>query len=106
MGTGGEGVAGLQRAFHLAGVPNVMTSLWRVQDVPTLVLMEEFYRRLWDREKPLPPAEALREAQLAVLRDPGRVERRREALRAELVKRLAAQAASVPRMPLALNTTQ
>jgi CHAT domain-containing protein len=83
----GEGVFGLQRAFHLAGCRNVVASLWQVPDVATLVLMEQFYQRLWHEKQPLPPAEALRQAQLAVLRDPGLVRRRAEALRAELAKR-------------------
>jgi CHAT domain-containing protein len=85
--TDSEGVAGLQRAFHVAGVPNVLVSLWRVDDVATLLLMEEFYTRLWDKEQPLPPAEALRQAQLAMLYHPERVLQKREALKAALVKR-------------------
>lgn len=65
---GGEGVFGLQRAFHLAGCRNVVASLWKVNDDATAALMAEFYRRLWDPDRPLPPAEALRQAQLAVRR--------------------------------------
>jgi len=84
--TGGEGVQGLQRAFHLAGCPNVVASLWKVGDVSTAVLMEEFYSRLWNKEKPLPPIEALREAQLTILRNPDKVVKRHEAMVAELKK--------------------
>ena len=84
--TSGEGVQGLQRAFHLAGCPNVVASLWKVGDVSTAVLMEEFYKRLWDKEKPLSPIEALREAQLTILRNPDLVLKRHEAMVAELKK--------------------
>jgi CHAT domain-containing protein/Tfp pilus assembly protein PilF len=62
----GQGVFGLQRAFHLAGCRNVVASLWKVNDDATAALMAEFYRRLWDEKAPLPPVEALRQAQLAV----------------------------------------
>ncbi|HEV3257849.1 MAG TPA: CHAT domain-containing tetratricopeptide repeat protein, partial [Gemmataceae bacterium] len=85
--TGGEGVFGLQRAFHVAGAKNVVASLWQVPDVPTLVLMEEFYKRLWDKDKPVPAMQALRQAQLEVLRHPERVLKRAEELRTELAKR-------------------
>ena len=44
---GGEGVFGLQRAFHLAGARNVVASLWKVSDRATAVLMAHFYRNLW-----------------------------------------------------------
>jgi CHAT domain-containing protein/tetratricopeptide (TPR) repeat protein len=64
----GQGVFGLQRAFHLAGCRNVVASLWTVDDRATAVLMGEFYRRLWDEKDPVPPVEALRQAQLAVMR--------------------------------------
>ena len=36
--TGGEGVQGLVRAFHLAGCPNVVASLWKVNDDATAAL--------------------------------------------------------------------
>ena len=81
---GGEGVFGLQRAFHVAGCQNVIASLWKVNDVATMVLMEEFYRNLW--EKKLSKREALRQAQLTVYRNPDLVLKRRDQLRAELMK--------------------
>jgi CHAT domain-containing protein len=69
---GGEGVYGLQRAFHVAGCKNVIASLWKVEDAATQALMTLFYRNLW--EKKLDPAEALRQAQLTLYRNPAAVE--------------------------------
>jgi CHAT domain-containing protein/tetratricopeptide (TPR) repeat protein len=66
LGGGGEGVFGLQRAFHYAGARNVVASLWKVDDTATAALMGEFYRQLWEQKRP--PIEALRRAQLAVYR--------------------------------------
>jgi CHAT domain-containing protein len=65
---GGEGVLGLQRAFHQAGCRTVVASLWRVDDAATRALMGRFCTNLWARKQP--PLEALREAQLSVLDDP------------------------------------
>jgi CHAT domain-containing protein len=62
---GGEGVFGLQRAFHLAGARSVVASLWTVDDTATRKLMRLFYSNLW--EHGTPAALALRQAQLAVL---------------------------------------
>jgi CHAT domain-containing protein len=65
---GGEGVLGLQRAFHAAGCRTVVASLWRVDDAATRALMARFYANLWERKQPA--LEALRNAQLSVLDDP------------------------------------
>jgi CHAT domain-containing protein len=60
----GEGVFGLRRAFALAGAKNVLMSLWPVSDEITANQMRAFYNNL----RKLPPAEALRQAQLETLR--------------------------------------
>jgi len=62
---GGEGVLGLQRAFHTAGARTVVTSLWSVDDAATQKLMTRFYENFW--QKKLPKLEALRQAQLSIL---------------------------------------
>jgi CHAT domain-containing protein/tetratricopeptide (TPR) repeat protein len=68
---GGEGVFGLQRAFHIAGARNVVASLWKVDDEATAALMALFYHKLWREKKA--PLEALREAQLALYRHPDHI---------------------------------
>ncbi len=42
----GQGVFGLRRAFTVAGAQTVVSSLWRVDDGTTGVLMGAFYRGL------------------------------------------------------------
>src|SRR5204863_4098164 len=66
--TAGKGVENLQLAFHLAGCPNVVASLWKVNDAATAALMAKFYHELWVNKRP--PIEALREAQLMIYRRP------------------------------------
>jgi CHAT domain-containing protein len=73
LGPGADGQCShtLQWAFHVAGCQNVVASLWNVPDQPTAALMAVFYDRLL-REKRT-PLQALREAQLVLLRHPQRL---------------------------------
>ena len=54
----GEGVFGLQRAFHLGGCKNVVASLWKVDDDATAALMAVFYHELWVNGTPTLQARA------------------------------------------------
>ena len=65
----GEGVLGIQGAFHIAGARNVIAGLWKVPDEATAELMREFYRLLGQEHKS--PLVALREAQLHMMRQAG-----------------------------------
>jgi CHAT domain-containing protein len=62
----GEGPIGLARPFKAAGVPLVVASLWPVDSLATTELMIEFHRLR--RQKHYSSAEALRAAQLQMLR--------------------------------------
>jgi CHAT domain-containing protein len=62
----GEGLIGLTRGFLYAGAERVVVSLWKVDDEATARLMELFYDGYLRRK--LPPAEALRQAQLELRR--------------------------------------
>ena len=64
---GGEGLIGLTRAFQYAGARTVMASLWNVQDRATSELMIRFYKHL---RAGLPKDEALRQAQIELIRGP------------------------------------
>ncbi len=75
---GGEGVLGLQRAFLNAGARSTVTSLWKVNDAATSILMERFYTHMWKGR--LPKWEALRQAQLDLLREPQLLRDRTELL--------------------------
>lgn len=63
----GEGLVGLTGGFMYAGAKRVVVSLWSVEDDATSELMKRFYQGIF-RDK-LPPAQALREAQLSMLRE-------------------------------------
>jgi CHAT domain-containing protein/Tfp pilus assembly protein PilF len=58
----GEGIVGLTRGFMYAGSPRIVSSLWVVNDARTAAMMGRFYEAMFREE--LPPAAALREAQL------------------------------------------
>jgi CHAT domain-containing protein len=64
----GDELIGLTRAFIYAGTPSVVASLWNVEDSSTAQLMASFYRNL----KTMSKAEALRQAQLELIRGEGR----------------------------------
>jgi CHAT domain-containing protein/tetratricopeptide (TPR) repeat protein len=66
---GGEGLHSLQRAFHMAGARSVVASLWKVDDRATQALMAEFYALAWDTKKIISRAEALRQAQLMLIKE-------------------------------------
>jgi len=69
---GGEGLTGLQRAFHISGARSVVASLWKVDDRATHELMKRFYTNLW--MKKMAKVDALRDAQLWMLRHPDELE--------------------------------
>jgi CHAT domain-containing protein len=65
----GEGVYGLRRAFVLAGAETLVMSLWPVSDYVTRQLMTDYYSGL---KKGVGRGEALRQAQLTMLKRKGR----------------------------------
>jgi CHAT domain-containing protein len=67
---GGEGVLGLQRAFQVSGARTTVATLWTIDDLASQQLMTRYYDNLWKRN--LPKLEALREAQLWMLREGGK----------------------------------
>ncbi|NQU50683.1 MAG: tetratricopeptide repeat protein [Planctomycetes bacterium] len=62
----GEGLMSLRRAFSVAGANTVVSSLWRVDDQATALLMKDFYTNLWQKE--MPRGLALHQAKLQMLR--------------------------------------
>ncbi len=63
----GEGLLGMSWAWFAAGVPGAVASQWSVGDASTARLMKVFYGRLAAGDS---KAEALRQAELALLNDP------------------------------------
>jgi CHAT domain-containing protein len=59
---------GVVRAFMYAGAPRVIATLWNVDDRATAALMKEFYSGVLLERRT--PAAALRQAQLALRRQP------------------------------------
>ncbi|MTI40269.1 CHAT domain-containing protein [Fulvivirga lutimaris] len=59
----GEGVYGLQRAFSVAGVNNLIMSLWKVDDEATQKLMVSFYKN-WIKLKDMRKAFTLAQKEL------------------------------------------
>ncbi len=57
----GDELVGLIRAFMYAGAPVLLSTLWRVDERSTLILMERFYQLVRAGTN---PAEALKQAQL------------------------------------------
>ena len=55
-------------AFQVAGVRACVSSLWSLDAAATQCMMIQFYKRLWDKDHPVGKLEALRQAQLAMLR--------------------------------------
>ncbi len=62
--SGGDELVGLNRAFIYAGTHALVSSLWRVSDISTAVLIKHFYRNYTSANK----SESLRKAQLLVKR--------------------------------------
>jgi len=61
----GEGVLGLRRAFQVAGVRTLITSLWKVDDESTREWMRHLYEARLEGKS---TAESVRHASLAILR--------------------------------------
>ena len=69
---GVEGLTGLTRAFQFAGARSIIASYWKVEDQSTSLLMTRFYGYL---KKGLPKNEALRQAQIDLIRQPMKIEK-------------------------------
>jgi CHAT domain-containing protein/Tfp pilus assembly protein PilF len=61
----GEGLVGLTQGFMYAGAPQIVASLWSVNDAATAELMGRFYRAM--EQKKMSPVAALRQAQIEIL---------------------------------------
>lgn len=61
---------GLTRGFMYAGARRVVASLWKVDDRATSELMKRFYQAMLGPDR-LPPAAALRSAQVSLWKETG-----------------------------------
>jgi hypothetical protein len=64
----GQGVLGLRTAVAASGAGALLMSLWKIPDAPTEILMQKFYRELWQNK--VPAAVALLRAQAKLQHDP------------------------------------
>jgi CHAT domain-containing protein/tetratricopeptide (TPR) repeat protein len=64
----GEGIVGIVRGFMYAGSKRVVASFWQVADAATSELMNRFYVEMLTNG--LAPSDALRRAQLHIMRQP------------------------------------
>jgi CHAT domain-containing protein len=64
----GEGIVGIVQGFMYAGSKRVVASFWQVADAATSKLMNQFYIEMLTNG--LAPADALRRAQLYIMRQP------------------------------------
>ena len=63
----GDGLIGLTWALFVAGAPTQVVSQWSVDDASTATLMQSFYAGL--TKKRMAKGQALRQAELALMRD-------------------------------------
>jgi len=69
--SGGDEIVGLTRSILYAGSPGVLSTLWNISDEATTPLIEKFYDHLLTGPEPeASAADALRDAQIDLLRDP------------------------------------
>ncbi len=47
----GQGFASLRAAMHAAGARFVLSTLWKVDDTAAMLMMADFYERLWKKEQ-------------------------------------------------------
>jgi CHAT domain-containing protein len=80
----GEGVFGLRRAFAIAGVKQLITSLWDVPIRPTMLLKDKFFE---EYHRGIVPSIALQTAQHYV-RDIGRMDLESTSLGQEILDEL------------------
>ncbi|HLJ21264.1 MAG TPA: CHAT domain-containing protein, partial [Stellaceae bacterium] len=73
QGAGTEAVSGLGRAFFYAGTRALLVSNWPVETLSARTLTTDLFKRIADNPD-LPRAEALRQAELALIDGPGAVD--------------------------------